>query len=742
MIYTTPVTDVFNNPSNDYVNPNLSPCVNLADSNNFEFLQKKNVGIISGSEILQNMDLSNISIGVSEWVGRSQTLQSGEIIYIPGLTKGLINKIDYFDIPDFGYDNQQFYFQIDLSVNYFSNFKKVYKNIDASANYSLNLDISDALNIEFSTNIGITSIYDPSSLNFVGNSVGFGFEISNVVLNIIDASMDENSPFPAIVIDNERVNQYYNLELNTDISLPAMKYPNGAMLGYIMQANYPTTAGREDSWLYINNVVSPFDVYYQQNTPTGIHDISINEIVTFDPSVFFGDVSINFLLINDVSIIDLFTFPTSDIDSSVLTPPNSNIFSKTITNSVIYNSDIIQNSSIGGCSIIFNQPNLPAIQYNDIKDTSIIGTDSSSFILIQTNSLQNSYILVPDVSVIYTPSDPSSMYTNNINLVNSVITLSSIKTTDIFNSLVSNNSLLGQMILDDNSTFIIDASNPTELNNSLVFDSSLTGVEIIDTYIANSILSKNNINNGYLYGDNITDSSMSVSISEQSNLNNSNITSSILNNSNVGDSLIIDSSLIDSSTLNTNYQSSYIEQSNLQYGYINFSEIATDLWARDASLNRSIIINSNIYDVSLYNSTITDCSLFNCNIIDSSLSGSLLYNSYKNENTYLDITSQNIFVNSNTDCSVSWVEDTSSLYEKFSKKVDVGMNSDGDNTVLSAGEYLDYINGHDMWEKFGPLQAKFSTLDPVDSNIKNLIGGFYVFNPHEFQVQIEYLLIN
>jgi hypothetical protein len=250
------VTDVFNNPSNDYISPGLSPCVGVPDGNSgdFKFIDD-GVGVTVGSDIALFMDLSDINIHVTAWTSEKKTLQSGEVIYVPGLEKGLLYKKQVFDIPsDFNETNQEYYFIIDLSVSYYNNFKYYNINLEASSNYSQNLDIDDALNIAFGNKgIKVGATYDPSIFTFAGTQKGYDFDISNVTLTLIDSSTDSTSPFPD--------SSTYTLSEDASSALPAMKYPNGAMLGYMLKVKYPSTECYRDYWINMNHVSSPMDVF-------------------------------------------------------------------------------------------------------------------------------------------------------------------------------------------------------------------------------------------------------------------------------------------------------------------------------------------------------------------------------------------------------------------------------------------------------------------------------------------------
>ena len=153
------------------------------------------------------------------------------------------------------------------------------------------------------------------------------------------------------------------------------------------------------------------------------------------------------------------------------------------------------------------------------------------------------------------------------------------------------------------------------------------------------------------------------------------------------------------------------------------------------------IQTSNIWDTSINNATVTDTSIYTSFIDDSSLIRCTIYNTIDSStSTYVDC--MTIQINATFDASENYTQDASTYYEKKSKKVDVGMSGSGTATVLSAAEYLYYINSNNRWNKVGPFVAQISCDDPAASSVKNLLGGFYVFNPHDFQVQVEYMLIN
>jgi len=275
--------DVFNNPSRDYVDPGLAPCVGASDSYKFEFLPKEEVGVTSGSEVKISMDISDVENNITEWQHKTHQIASGEVIYIPGLTKGIDNRRQVFtyynDVSIVA--NQEYFMEVDLSINYYYNFRyNTDASIDASSNYATNVDIDDALNVALGAkNITITASYDPSNFTFTGDTEGYDFTITKAQLTLIDASLDSSSPFDASIVGGVRQDQSFAMTELTNSRILASKYPNGAMLGIIMKAIYPSTADCTDQWIYTKNVKSPFTFYDQ------IGDTSVANLTTKDVDV-------------------------------------------------------------------------------------------------------------------------------------------------------------------------------------------------------------------------------------------------------------------------------------------------------------------------------------------------------------------------------------------------------------------------------------------------------------------------
>jgi len=272
------MADVFNNPTNNYVYPGLSPCVKAADDSYFEFVGKGEVNILTGSLLDVQLDLSSISIPINGWNQKSIIISSGEVIYIPGLTKGLCRRKQGFIIPDLNSNDENlesYFMQIDLSINYYDNFKYKSLTLEASSNYDQNIDIAIALNQEFNNkNIKISATYDLEKLTFTANQSGYDFNINNIELTTIDASEHEDSPF----IDSSTL----ILKEDKNDNIPHVKYLNGALRGLFIKNTFPESdTNEEDWWLYINhtqNYITSYD--YIQDISINNTDVSIYKKVT------------------------------------------------------------------------------------------------------------------------------------------------------------------------------------------------------------------------------------------------------------------------------------------------------------------------------------------------------------------------------------------------------------------------------------------------------------------------------
>ena len=233
--------DLFNNISTDYIYPDLNPCAgNTEGAFSFEFLPGQQVGIVSGSDIISAMGLGDISQAVEGWIQQTKTLQPGEVTFIFGGTKGIENQTQVFLFDQLGdlYNEDAEYSTliIDLSLNYYRNFKHYDVSIHAEA--SEDADIDTALNIAFSEKgILIHTTYDASGITFIGDNAGYQIDITNVKGSLsTDLSINESLTYDA------------------SLSVPAFKYPNTAMLGYVLKVTYPPTVADYESYVKINHV--------------------------------------------------------------------------------------------------------------------------------------------------------------------------------------------------------------------------------------------------------------------------------------------------------------------------------------------------------------------------------------------------------------------------------------------------------------------------------------------------------
>jgi hypothetical protein len=231
-------TDLFNNISNDYIYPDLPPCPGAGgDQYTFEFLPGEQVGIVSGSDIVSAMGLGDISQPVTGWVQQSKVLQPGEVTFVQGLTKGLLNQKQVFLFNPDGslYSESANYYNlaIDLSLNYYKNFRHYDVSIHAQAD--IDKEIDTALDMAFDAKgILIHTTYDASGITFIGDNPGYSIDITGVLGT--DGSISEYLIYDA------------------SLSNPAFKYPNTAMLGYVLKAVYPSTAEDFERYVEINHV--------------------------------------------------------------------------------------------------------------------------------------------------------------------------------------------------------------------------------------------------------------------------------------------------------------------------------------------------------------------------------------------------------------------------------------------------------------------------------------------------------
>lgn len=731
--------DVFNNPSNDYVNPGLAPCVNIPDGNsgNFKFIDD-GAGVVVGSEIASFMDLSAINVSITSWSQNKMTLQSGEVVYVPGDDKGLMNKTQVFDIPSEAYvdSTSKYFMEVDLSINYYNNFKYYNINIDASSDYSQNIAIDEAINTIFSNRgIKIEVTYDPSNFTFVGSQEGYDFEISNVILRIVDASMNSSSPFPPLYIDEEMVPQIYYLVEDISSAIPAMKYPNGAMLGYMIKTRYPSNECINDCWIYKNHVESPYTVFYpSDNKFINVDSLSLYESLDYNydfPIFPEVDHTIDPSLLIDLSIVE--------IDSSAFDP---SINSATITNDVISGTWIgyssitdssMYESVIVGSGLGSYDPD--ASNYLIGAPTALVGDISvgpygGGNYLLEDSSVVNSGIYI--TQIINSAIQDSNVF--NCDISTGILNRVDIAACEIRNSVLKGDNYYSTLTNStDISNSIIQKYNSIEtlFSNSVILDSILSEGIIKSSIVSNTILGEittkiyvqdSSLVNCYVLDaefDNVFVDSSNGTYITRTNIVNSRLKEVTLNN---------DTSISNSYIYNA-HTNAYLEPSDVPVWFPDAS--TTIVFIRESNVMDSSINNTYIYDTSIWTSSIQDSSLIRCTIYNSDIDDST---------TVTDCTIITIDASLNGDISYDY--DTSTYYEKSSRKVDVGRSGAGDAGTITAGEYLDYINTYDLWDKIGPFASRISAPDAVGSSIQNLIGGFYLFNPQLFPVNVEYMIIN
>lgn len=711
--------DQFNNSSNNYVYPALSPCAGTGEDNYLEFIDK-GIGIVSGSNILAKIDFSDLQIPVSAYSTETKIIGSGEVVYIPGLTKGLTERQQGFTMPYLVSTDEtlnSLFFGIDLSISYYSNFKYTYANISVESDYGQNLNIQDALNIALgNSGIKVEATYDPSTFLFKGTLEGYDFTVSNVILSIIDTSINSSSPFDHLANADE-----YLLEEDSSASISYAKYPNGAIQGIIMKGNYPsnTVMCPYDHWLKINHVTDQVVIYEEVEVDNFIYNIQSSSIITYDPSVIFGPFVSNIdVNVKDVSCITtgytydpsygLPVYNSQIVDNSTLIE-DTYTFSR-ITNSIIIRSGIsdfrvadpsswyIGDSSIYGSDLYDNNvgANTPESYIVDsfISDSSLNTVDASGC------TIQKSYVKF-------------GLLENS-----DIVCLWSLEDSSIFGSTVRNFST------DGNDFYSSGISNMI-LGSSGIFDSSVFDSSIVSSTISGSLLHNSDVSSGIISGTYMKDPLVHQSIIDDCSILGGNIDSS---------------SLITNSILEDIYTNAYIlvtGDPSLPYIYV----IDDPTLTIDDPSSRIEIQTSTILDSSLNNVAISDSLIYTSYIQDASLMGCSLYNVKIDSSTVYISPDCSIYqVNMTQDCSVIWDTDSSTYYKKYVKRLDVGMNGSSTTEVMSAGDYLDWVTTNDYWNKFGEMYVWTAASDGC-ATCHNLIDGFYIYNPHTFNVKIEYMLI-
>jgi hypothetical protein len=413
-------TDVFNNPANNYVNPNLSVCEGTGAGTNLEFLSDKSIAIVQGTDILESISFADIKIPVGSFTSNRKVLEPGEIIFIQGLAKGLDYRSQSFTLPNFVDNIKNPYFMVvDLSVGFYKNFRYYLFDIEASANYTNNISIDAALNVALlNIQSKITAAYDPSDLSFTGTQLGWDFNISNVELTLIDTSENALSPF-----NNLGGPQIFNLEEDLSKMVLYAKYPNSAMQGIIMKITYPPLASTPtmsiyDEWIYVSHVPDIVTIFEPIQINNFIKDLGL--IITFDPSIKFGPftggipATMTGLDVSDGSASNQFaidcSFATYDLADSSLYNSRLNLTS-TLLNGVLENSWINKDYPLLPYGYPSSRVEIASSIINDCSIANALITDTSIFkSLLADVSLSN--------CVLYNCSyDPSTISLYNCKIV-------------------------------------------------------------------------------------------------------------------------------------------------------------------------------------------------------------------------------------------------------------------------------------------------------------------------------------
>jgi uncharacterized protein YjbI with pentapeptide repeats len=473
------MTDLFNNPSNDYVYPALSPCSGKADDQFLEFVDG-GIGIVKGSNILTKINFSDLSIPISSYSQQTKILGPGEVTYIPGLTKGLQKKSQGFKIPNILYNGSHnpelnpFFIKVDLSINYYKNFAFIQESIIAEGDYSQNIDIESALNLALgNAKVKALSKYDPSTLKITGTSDGWEFDVTNVILTTIPSSDPS-------VFDNE-IN--YILNEDPSLSISASKYPNGAVQGIVMKGSYPgdSPVAPYDHWLYINHVTDYVTIYDPISIDNFIIDSSNYLNVSFDISTNLGIIKPDINPDPSLAQID-----SSVLDSSIIN--NSYILDSSISNSTINNSysekNIFSGSIISDSSLYGNS----VINEGSIISNSLLENIWTNTFRLLVNPSTGEYIYVQDDDTLGLDSSSNTVTISNSDIWDSSINNAILNDCSLYRTHLEDVSLNGCTIYNS----ILDPSlyqNGLDTNRIILIDPSIeNSMEL--TYDASTFYTK------------------------------------------------------------------------------------------------------------------------------------------------------------------------------------------------------------------------------------------------------------
>ena len=650
--------DLFNNPSNDYINPGLSPCPGNADEQYLTWDQK-GLAVIKGSNIISLLDFTGMHIPVTAFNKQQVIVGPGEVIFIPGLTKGLCHRVQGFLMPSLTSTNaalNPYFMQLDFSINYYKNFSFTTTSFDVSGNYTQNVNIENAADIAMDKyGIRVGSLYEPSIFSFIGTVPGYDFQVSNVAISIIDASQNAASPFPKGANAPK-----YELPEDPSVSVLYAKYPNTAMQGIAVRGYYIDDFTECDKWFYLNHA-SDYAVEYNPVLLDFDADVSTRLSIEYDPSTSIGSRPSITVNVGDVSVgqrstlVDIYDLT---IDGSILDQYG------------VY-SCIVSDSSISGSNLF------DCSMYSTVMDdVYMVGMISSNC------DITNSDVL----NTIIVGTSMSNVQCAQCEIVSSPTMWSLINGGVVYTSVVSDSSI------KDASVFASTLSS-TSTQNVSVSGSIMNGTTSYDTIFSDSSLSSSQV-----------------------------IGSIINNNSNVVNSTIV------GSWTNTYRLLVYNDPSfGPVYEYVD-----------DPSMGVVTISGSTIWDSSINNTSITDSSLYNCTIRNSIVNGCTLYNCTLDN--VEDVSSRTVMVDPSIGCVFEIVQDTSLYFVQKRKRIDTGMSGHSTDETMSAGDYLALVTATGQWKKVGEVYIWITAEDcENDCQNKNLVDGFYVFNPHDFTMKVEYI---
>ena len=414
--------DVFNNPTNNYVNPNLSPCAGAGDDSFLEFLPNDQIGIVQGSNILASISFSDIKIPITGYSTQKKVLEPGEVVFIPGLTKGLSYRSQSFKLLEFNSTDEDlnpFFMKADVSVGFYKNFKYYLFNLEASANYANNVNIADALNVALSNiQAKITSGYDPSDLSFTGTQLGWDFNIYNIELTLIDTSENSLSPFP-----NMGDIQDFVLEEDLEKMVLYAKYPNSAMQGILLKASYPADESPYNKWFQINHVTDMVTIYEPIQIDNFITNLQKTVTITFDSSItfgpFIGDNSLGVTYFQeDVSIasINEFIFDCSVLTSDLI---DSSIYGSNLSLSSTLMTGVLENSWINKDNYFpYGDPsNKVMVAFSTINDCSISNASITDSSIFKSLFFGDSSVVLTNCTLYNCTYDPSLVHLINCTIV-------------------------------------------------------------------------------------------------------------------------------------------------------------------------------------------------------------------------------------------------------------------------------------------------------------------------------------